>query len=532
MPDTEAISAQQELLQACRRTLWHYLKQQAVLSNAYVPPGVSAGIAEMRAQISAIKATLRDWGVPFEDIPGDEELPAAVPAPAPVSRALNSSRRVFISYKRHAFPDEPLARQLYDALIAAGHRPFIDQTIQVGADWAKTIDQEIAASDYFVILLSAASVNSEMVAVEVASSARVFRERGRARLLPVRLAYTAPLPYQISSDLDHIQFASWNSDADTPAVTRQLLEAIEQLAPLYGDPAAVPAGPAPSDCPRPYADPRFLDTLIEPSGGIKLRSTFYIERDGDTRLRRELASDQGTTTTIRAPRQTGKTSLLVRGIAQAQQDNRRAIVLDMQMVEARFLETLDAFLHYMATLIASRLRLDPALVEQAWQSPLGAPDRLTYFIEDHVFALDQPIVLAIDEADRLLAAPFRDTVFGLLRSWHNSRALNDAWDRLDILLVISTEPSLLIADQNQSPFNVGTKIVLEDLSLEQVAELNRRYRMPLEEAELPQLFDLLGGHPYLTSKALYTLVTDGGGWESFARVAPLSGGPFGDHLRS
>jgi len=43
--------------------------------------------------------------------------------------------------------------------------------------------------------------------------------------------------------------------------------------------------------------------------------------------------------------------------------------------------------------------------------------------------------------------------------------------------------------------------------------------------------DLLGGHPYLTRKALYTLVAERLAWADLARVAPTDHGPFGDHLR-
>ena len=46
-------------------------------------------------------------------------------------------------------------------------------------------------------------------------------------------------------------------------------------------------------------------------------------------------------------------------------------------------------------------------------------------------------------------------------------------------IVHATEPHLFIQDLNQSPFNVGTKIFLEDFTADQVAELNRRYNSPL-----------------------------------------------------
>ena len=51
MPDQEEMNQQQELLRAHRRTLAHYLAQQAQLGSAFVPPGVTQGIHEARDQI-------------------------------------------------------------------------------------------------------------------------------------------------------------------------------------------------------------------------------------------------------------------------------------------------------------------------------------------------------------------------------------------------------------------------------------------------------------------------------------------------
>jgi hypothetical protein len=47
----EAIDDQRELLEAHRRTLAIYLKQQAALGSAYAPPGIANGIREARDAI-------------------------------------------------------------------------------------------------------------------------------------------------------------------------------------------------------------------------------------------------------------------------------------------------------------------------------------------------------------------------------------------------------------------------------------------------------------------------------------------------
>lgn len=447
---------------------------------------------------------------------------------------LGTQAQIFISYKRHAEPDEPLALQLRAALEQAGHRVFIDQALPVGVAWAQAINRQIEASDFLVVLLSAASVQSEMVAAEVAYAHKHHQRTGKAKVLPVRICYDEPLPYQLSHYLDPLQYARWTSAEDSETLIRQLLDAIRQFADLQAS-ATLPAtanAATTVTAPKPYADPRFLELLYEPGGAMRAKDDFYIARTGDELLRRELGKAHGTTTTIRAPRQTGKSSLLVRAIAQARQQRNKVVYLDLQPVEPRTLETLDGFLHYFATHLVTQLRLDPVEVDKAWRGGLGAPDKTTYLLEDYVLpALDSQMVLALDEVDRLLGTPFHDTFFGLLRFWHNSRALNELWEKLNLVLVISTEPHLLIKDVTQSPFNVGQKIRLDDFTAAQVQELNGRYRLPLLTADLPDFMTFLGGHPFLSHKALYTLVTEDLNWSQLKRALGEGGYSFGDHLR-
>jgi hypothetical protein len=98
--------------------------------------------------------------------------------------------------------------------------------------------------------------------------------------------------------------------------------------------------------------------------------------------------------------------------------------------------------------------------------------------------------------------------------------------------VTSTEPYEFVDDLNQSPFNVGEVLDMQDFTEDEVVELNNRHGSPLTPAETERLMRLLGGHPYLTRKALYLvsskrLTAD----ELFSRASEERG-PFGDHLRN
>jgi len=227
----------------------------------------------------------------------------------------------------------------------------------------------------------------------------------------------------------------------------------------------------------------------------------------------------------------GKSSLLVRGVHHARENRRKIVYLDFQLIDPEHMQTLDTFLRYFAEMMVRRLCLNPARVEKLWRGSLGAKDKLTYLLEDYILpGAEAPIVLAMDEVERLLQTSFHTEFFGMLRAWHNSRAINDLWDLLNMVMVISTEPYLLIDDIHQSPFNVGLMLPLDDFDEAQVRDLNHRHGAPLTDDEIPRLMTLLNGHPYLTRKALYTLVVKRMTWAELTEIAATEDSPFSGHL--
>jgi hypothetical protein len=455
---------------------------------------------------------------------------------------------IFICYKRKMDPDQELARYLHKSLTAQGHDVFIDATLRTGEAWLDEIDRQIKSSDFLIVLLSKESANSEMVQAEIRRAYDYRKLQGRPHTLPVRIAYEGLLPYSIDAFLDPLQYVIWQSEVDNKRLVREVLTAIEgqlprqepiQLRPASGKLTLSEDGHVITDesvlhRPLPEFDPRFLEELEAPGGTVNLHDKFYVERTDDARLKDEIVKP-GKTITIRAARQTGKSSLLVRGIHHVQQDPKsdiQIVHLDMQRVDRSHLESPDVFLRYLAEFIVRKLRLDTTQLDKLWQGSLGSQDKLTYLMEDYVLSeCDSCIILAIDEADRLLQTDWHDSFFGLLRSWHNSRTLDDQLNKLNIVMVISTEPYLLIADVKQSPFNVGLRLYLKDFNETQVRDLNQRHGSPVQENDSHQLSNLLGGHPYLTRQALYTLVTENKSWTDLTRVAATDHGPFGDHLR-
>ena len=143
------------------------------------------------------------------------------------------------------------------------------------------------------------------------------------------------------------------------------------------------------------------------------------------------------------------------------------------------------------------------------------------------------LVWALDEVDRMPSTAYASEVFGLFRSWHNKRALDPTgpWSRLTLTIAYATEAHLFITDVNQSPFNVGTRLELDDFDASQMAELNGRYGAPLTGAEVERFAQLVGGHPYLTQRGFQAIVEHGATYAEIEATASDEDGLYGDHLR-
>ncbi|MCB8982156.1 MAG: AAA-like domain-containing protein [Ardenticatenaceae bacterium] len=272
--------------------------------------------------------------------------------------------------------------------------------------------------------------------------------------------------------------------------------------------------------------------LAFPSGAVHLGDPFYIERQADGEMQHQI-QQPGQTITITGPRQVGKTSLLIRGAHQATEAlNAQIAYIDLQAMAQDALIDSDTFLRTLADWLADEVGVAPAVVEEGWQSQLGASRKLTKLLERTILpAIGGPLLLVLDEVDRLLSTSFHTEFFGLLRSWHNLRAWNTTWQQFTLLMAISTEPYLLIDDMQQSPFNVGLMLYLTDFTLEQVAALNERYGRPLRPPEMGLLYTLLSGQPYLTRLALYTLANHDLDFATLDRISAEEQGPFISHLR-
>lgn len=446
--------------------------------------------------------------------------------------------KVFISYK-HVNPDQDLAFALENHLKEQSHDLFIDTQMLTGTKWVDEIEFQIRTSDFFVVLLSAESIRSHMVRQEVKLAHELSRQPEKAfTILPVRVAFEGELPVDLAAYLDPIQYAIWKEGEDGKTICEQISRAIEKFVALPQQGKSVDefshAGIQElaratdyAGAPLPAADPR----LVLDTGTVKPHSPFYIRREADSELKEQVLSS-GTTTRVKGMRQMGKSSLLIRAALAVEQHRQKALYLDFQLIAEPHLTNLESLLRYLAHKLARCFNAS-AKPEQYWDDYLGAKESITNFIEECILRESGlPVLILFDEADLIFKFPYRNDFFSTIRAWHNRRALKDIWNRLNIVIAHSTEPYLWIQDINQSPFNVGHEIKLDDFGSAQIRELNSKHGGVLKtEADLQELMKLVGGHPYLVRQSLYTLAADRWSVSQLQRVATDEAGPFSDHLR-
>jgi DNA-binding SARP family transcriptional activator len=272
---------------------------------------------------------------------------------------------------------------------------------------------------------------------------------------------------------------------------------------------------------------------LEPVGGaVPLDSPFYVARPTDEEFGAAIARGDSIVL-VKGTRQTGKTSLLARGLQQARQAGARVVLTDFQTLNASRLESAEALALTLAETLADQLELEVPPGE-VWGAHRGPNLNLGWYLRRHVLGtIREPVVWGLDEVDRLFACEFSNELFALFRSWHNERALDPSgpWSRFTLAIAYRSEAHLFITDLNQSPFNVGTRLELGDFTLDRVEELNRRYGKPLQGEEVARFHELVNGHPYLVRRGLHEIASRCLRLADFELQADRDDGPFSDHLR-
>lgn len=280
-----------------------------------------------------------------------------------------------------------------------------------------------------------------------------------------------------------------------------------------------PVDPAAVDVDRAST---FLNRDRPPVGALPPNSPFYIRRETDSQFYSAIARSD-TLVLVKGPRQVGKSSLLAQGMQYARQSGRTVVITDFQSLNSEAFLSIDKLLYALAEKIACQIALE--FPPPRWNSAFSPNMNFENYLRTEVLPrTEKELFWCLDEVDRLFGCAYKNDFFGLLRSWHNFR-----WAPFTIALAYATEAHLFITDLNQSPFNVGTRLALQDFTPAQVAELDRLYGSPLG-ASVDDYYKLLGGHPYLVHYGFYKMTHDKVDGVNIHQYADREDGLFGDHL--
>ncbi len=267
-------------------------------------------------------------------------------------------------------------------------------------------------------------------------------------------------------------------------------------------------------------DPRLLNVqilaesfppqVIEfPSSPLAIDSSFYVQRSVLEPLAYREILKPGGLLRIKAPRQMGKTSLVLRLVAYAQAQGMVPVLLDLQSADRRVFEKLNDFLRWLCIQVSRQVNLEPQL-DEYWDEESGSKSSCNVYFQ--MYLLDQvrkPIVLIFDEITLLFEYPeLAKDVLPLFRIWHELAAQQPIWQNLRLVVVHNIEIYVAL-NANQSPFNVGVPIDLSAFDIDQTTQLARHYQLDqLSDSDLGELTLLVGGHPYWLQLAFYWLRQD------------------------
>lgn len=451
------------------------------------------------------------------------------------AQSISHSGKVLISYRSQE-PDSTLAGQLSAAISEQGYEVFpVEESIKVGKSWPLRIQSLLEESDFLLLLLCPQSAFSDMLIEELRQAKEMQDSRfdGKPKILAIRVnfPFNSPISYDLRSYLQTVPQREWNSEADTQNIWREILNLMAGTEHLINssailDRASLPTAWESSDGrPLPVASPEL------PEGQVDLASNFYVERPPIESRCYEMILQPGALIRVKAPRQMGKTSLMARIVQYAGDRGCRTVTLSFHLAEKAIFKDLEQFLRWFCAYVGLELQL-PNKLDDYWDDIFGSKVNCKAYFEKYLLPeLDRPLVLGLDEVDRVFLHPeIADDFFGLLRAWHEESKKRDIWKKLRLVVVHSTEVYIPL-DINQSPFNVGLPIELPEFYSEQVQELARRYGLNWEITSVKQLMEMMGGHPFLVRVALYHIARKDTTLRELLATAPTESGLYADHLR-
>jgi DNA replication protein DnaC len=202
--------------------------------------------------------------------------------------------------------------------------------------------------------------------------------------------------------------------------------------------------------------PKFFQTY----GTLSIDAPSYIDRPVDDEILTAIEEDE--LCLVFAPRQTGKSSLIVRTAYRLKSKGIATCYIDMQPFGEQ--DKSEIWFGTVVDLIKRSFNLNTDSI--AWwknHKSIDPVQRFSNFLEDVVLSeIRGNVVLFFDEVDAVLSTPFSDDFFTIIRSIYNAHATNSSLKRINFVLAGSIRIDKIIKNKQRTPFNVGRLIEIGD----------------------------------------------------------------------
>jgi transcriptional regulator with XRE-family HTH domain len=261
--------------------------------------------------------------------------------------------------------------------------------------------------------------------------------------------------------------------------------------------------PAPPKTTRTVVTTSFA--LETPEGSVPLNSPFYIERlPQETYCRAEIAKPHALIR-LKAPRQMGKTSMMMRLLDCAEIQGDRVVYLSLEQAPAQALSDADKLLQWFCASIAIKAKHKFQQEDySSLTSMVGSTLATQEYFESHLLPdLATPLTIGLDSIDRIFDYPHLcNDFFSLLRSLHEAGKHTEILSKLRLVVSHAAEVYVPL-DINRSPFNVGISIEIDEFRADQIELLATKHQLNWTNPEIDRLMELIGGHPFLVRLVMF-----------------------------
>jgi tetratricopeptide (TPR) repeat protein len=225
----------------------------------------------------------------------------------------------------------------------------------------------------------------------------------------------------------------------------------------------------------------------------------YVKRNADNQILK-IIREMLRPGYVSVARQMGKTNLLQNAKRELNDDKYHTIYIDLS--SSKF-ESSRQYFHYIVDTIIEVnydiLRSAAAIIgERRKNSSVSAAVEHDRELRAILKSLPGNLVIILDEVDALAKASFSDEIFAQIRSTYFMRETHEILERLTYILSGVIEPTKLIKNKENSPFNIAEQIYLDDFSYDEFTEFIDNSKLDINDSLRDEIYSWTNGNPRIT----------------------------------